>query len=389
MKTISRVRRAAAVLAVAVVSFLPGVPAMAHGDQPRILTMLGDQPRALPSEVVVRVIAASDREQIAIANPTATPLVVLAPDGSDFVRISAAGVEVNEATSFFYTSRMPPGADVAPPAETDPADPQRWAAVSTDVSWRWYDPRLHPDHVRGPAADQADQPAVLAAWSIPLRYGNDVATAGGTIDWVPATGRFGSAVDPPPSGVAATVIINTPPRVVLNAPGSGVTVLGESGEPLLRTTPDGAWEGNLDSPTYRASLLADARPVPTGGGWRYHSAPGLVSWVDVRLRLPGALHAPASAAAEADPSWSIPLVVDGRQVALTGSSRAATGLVPPQETNVALLAVAGLAVAAVAVGVALVATRRRGRRSEGGGHPSEAHVDEGADVSAPTDLGAR
>lgn len=353
-----RTARIALVAVLVAVTLVPGTAAWAHGDDPRVVSTLRGLHPALPDAVLARVLN-PDSEQLAVVNPTPTPLVVLAPDGADFLRVSAGGVQVNEAASFTDTSRYPPGADVAPPAPTDPDAPPRWVRVSTDVSWRWYDPRLHPE----PAAPLSGPRSVLASWTVPLRYGSAVHEVRGTVDWIPTTADLHGFVDTPPAGLGGSVIPGVPPRLVLQSAADAVTVLGAAGEPFLRSAPDGGWEASLDSPTYHASLIAEGRSVPAGAGWHRYSGPGPVNWTDERiLPAPEALPTTAQDTTAAPWTWTIPVLVDGRRVELTGATRAAAVITPAEPDSLRRLPLVLLAAAVLVIAAtAAVTVRARAR----------------------------
>lgn len=358
-----RVRRAVAAVAVAVtIAVVDTGSALAHGGDPTVVSTLREITPALPDAVAVRVLAA-DSEVLTVANPTPTPLVVMAPDGSEFLRISAAGVEGNAASRFTSASRYAPlGApQPAPPAEIAPP---RWVRLSDDVSYRWYDPRLHPPAATAPVGGRSDQRSVLASWTIPIRYGNAAAELRGTLDLNPDAGRFTTAVEAAPPGVTALVTEGTPPRMLLQgASGSSVTVLGADGEPFLRRTADGGWEASLGSRTYVDALLARGAAVPAGTGWQRYAAPGPVNWVDDRLGYPEEVTAAARAADGSSEvqQWEIPILVDGRPASITGTTRYAPSVLRTAAASSGLpwirLGVAG-AVVLLAAGAAAL-TRRR------------------------------
>jgi hypothetical protein len=87
--------------------------------------------------------------------------------------------------------------------------------------------------------------------------------------------------------------------------GHRVNVLGAAGEPFLRIGPAGVFV-DASSPTAASSGLAPGR-----SGWVRRSSGSSVSWRDARVRS-----LPAGARRG---TWRVPLVVDGRRVALTGT----------------------------------------------------------------------
>jgi hypothetical protein len=86
-----------------------------------------------------------------------------------------------------------------------------------------------------------------------------------------------------------------------------VVVLGELGEPMIRLD-DGVWV-NRSSPTAQANRLV-RRP---GRGWKRVGGGRSYSWHENRLKPP------PFAAGSSVAHWSVPLVVNGRRVSISGS----------------------------------------------------------------------
>jgi hypothetical protein len=114
------------------------------------------------------------------------------------------------------------------------------------------------------------------------------------------------------------------------APPHRLVVRGLLGESVLRFGPDGVWAN-------RASATADAdKIVRRGSGWVRVATGHTFLWHDHRLAPPGGLHPGASA------PWSLPVTLDGRPAALTGTfTRVAAPELWPW-LIAALLAIAGL-----------------------------------------------
>jgi len=298
-------------------------PAAAQTRDPSVVSVFDTTVPALPPQVLLQV-RTTDSEQLVAANPTTTPLVVLAPDGAEFLRISAAGVETNDAEPFTYDSRHGPDTAAALPAGVRPGAPARWARVSSDVSWRWYDPRLRPTGLSAPAGGRAGVHQELSRWTVPMRFGGTPVAANGAVERLAATGWFRRVADPAPTGLSAVVADGTPPSVVLAVPaGTPVTVLGSDGAEFLRRTAAGGWEANTASRTYLSSLAGSDRPVPSGTGWVPWSGAGSVSWADDRLLDPVDIDPAAlTASGFTDVAhWQVPVRVGDRTVELTGATR--------------------------------------------------------------------
>ena len=153
----------------------PAPQAAAHGDDPLLQVRL-DSVEGAPADLTVQV-QTSVSEQMVVSNPSATPLKVLDPSGRPFVEVSSDGVRVDVRNPFFYRTLGPPDAPVAPPAgvsreKLGPGAASQWRLATTEPSWGWFDPRLHP-------TDTADGTGVVASWEIPLVSGSEPLTARG------------------------------------------------------------------------------------------------------------------------------------------------------------------------------------------------------------------
>ena len=146
-----------------------------------------------------------------------------------------------------------------------------------------------------------------------------------------------------PAGVHAEVVDGDRALRVRVAPPHRLVVRGLLGEPVLRFGRDGVWAN-------RASATADAdKIVRRGSGWARMTTGHTFLWHDHRLAPPAGLRSGAST------PWSLPVTLDGRPAALTGTfTRVARPELWPW-LAATLLAVAGLA--------ALVRTMP-GRRAE-------------------------
>jgi hypothetical protein len=123
--------------------------------------------------------------------------------------------------------------------------------------------------------------------------------------------------------------------------GTRVVVLGDLGEPMLRLD-NGVWV-NLSSPTAQANRLVRRR----GKGWKKIAGGRAFAWHENRLAPPPFVSGRYGAVAR----WRVPLVVDGRPTAVSGSFwRVPRPPLLPWALGVA-----------VAIALALAAMRRRPR----------------------------
>jgi hypothetical protein len=378
-----RAARAGVLLAGTVLATALGVgPAAAQSAQPAVVSVFYRTEPALPATVLFQVVT-SDAEQMTAANPTPTPLVVTAPDGSPFLRLSAAGVDLDAAAPFTYESRHGPDTRTTLPAGVAPGAPPRWTHVTDDVSWHWYDPRLRPTTVSAPGGRRSDARQQLSEWTVPMRYGDTAVSARGGIESRPSSGWFRTVADPAPAGTSAVVTDGAPPTVILQSPdGVPVTVLGVDGEEFLRHGAQGGWDANQASRTYLMDLVDSGLPVPAGTGWRPFAAPGPVSWSDERLRFPADVDTAARIARGFTDvgHWAIPLRIGDRPAALTGTIRYTPR--PGADSEAApgpswrVLGMGGAVVLlAAALGGLTLWNRRRTRGAPAGEAPSAAEPD--------------
>ena len=281
---------------------------------------------SLPAGVVIEA-RAGIAAQIVAANPTSTPLDVLARGGEAFLRISSAGVLANLESPDFYETSNPNGSVAGVPERVKRAGGRsapRFVQLSRGSSWGWYDHRLHPRTYQAPG-DLA-RSATVARFAIPLRYGTTSVTANGQVAFQPLLGAFRLDTAAVPDGLTADLLQGRLPGLLVSAKeGTEATVLGRDGEPFLRFGARGV-EVNEASRTHVEDRQARGQDVqPPGSAPRWKLVGGAsYSWLDARLRYPSdappqeALRAPTSTVVQ---DWSIPVVLAGRPAALTGVIR--------------------------------------------------------------------
>ena len=201
------------------------------------------------------------------------------------------------------------------------AGPVRWARLSAGSSWGWFDHRLHPQDLRAPGDRTRSQE--LGRWSVALRYGGEPVTARGTVRFVPLRGAVQVDLDPAPPGVSAQVLQGRLPGLFLAAdPARQVVVLDADGEPYLELGRSN--RRDTGSRTHVEDQQARGVVVPAPDGEvRWEPLPGpSASWLDPRLAVEPVGE---DVAAAGEPAvlrrWEVPLLVDGRPVALSGQVR--------------------------------------------------------------------
>jgi hypothetical protein len=128
------------------------------------------------------------------------------------------------------------------------------------------------------------------------------------------------------------------------APGARVVVLGIQGEPFLRFA-DGRVDVNTRSATASIDRLTPGAPAPSFAAaatpaWRQVASGQAYMWPEHRIGSlePVALHQPGSR-----PRWSLPIVLNGRRVLVTGDLQR---VAPPSRWLIVVVAAAALALLA-------------------------------------------
>src|SRR5688500_3845967 len=124
-------------------------PAAAHAGDPTLVTRLHAVTPALPDQVSV-VLRTTIADELVVANPTSTPLVVLDPDGAEFLRVSASGVQGNEASPYFHLMAVPPDVRIAVPPSARAGAAPVWVPLSAAPTWAFFDPRMSPASLQVP-----------------------------------------------------------------------------------------------------------------------------------------------------------------------------------------------------------------------------------------------
>lgn len=360
---------------VALVAALVPLPALAHGGLLSTTPVVVGVSPALPDEVEVEVVPTQVATMLRVSNPTDTVLEVAQRDGTPWLRISSAGVEVDAGVVDTYATTSPEGGGV--PGDVVRGERAReWVLVSEETAWQWFEHRLHPEGLAAPRAlapgeQPADEAVEVLAWEVPLRYGEQDVVVEGRLELRVPTGRVGAALADGaqvPEGVQAQVLSAAIPGVLLTLAGAQeVVVLGIEDEPYLRFTPDGV-EVATGSPTHRAVEAARGQPLPPtpeDAGWEPVAGSPTHAWLEIRGQAP--LDLPESVRLSGRQqdllSWEVPLLVDGQEASLAG----VTTWEPFEGLDLGGGGLPGwVPVAAVAVAIALgaLALRRRSTSAE-------------------------
>jgi hypothetical protein len=125
----------------------------------------------------------------------------------------------------------------------------------------------------------------------------------------PVASDWRAAIERAPHGVTAEVVDGD--RDLWMATSAPTEVVGLLGEPMLRFGRGGVW-ANASSPTAHADRIL----TPGGSGWIRVARRAAYRWHEHRLH---------AGEAGAGTTWSVPLVVDGRRTAISGSLRRVQG----------------------------------------------------------------
>jgi len=354
-----------AAVSVLVVAALCG-PARAHGGA-SVVPVLGEVVPPLPAGVEVTVVASQVSALIEIHNPLDEVLEVAQVDGTPWLRISRAAVEVATGVADTYASTSPSGGTVPSDVAAGTA-PNAWVRVNDVGEWAWFEHRLHPaDLVLPRGALPGEQSSItLANWVVPVRLGDQTHEIRGTLELRTPLGAIQAALrSGPPQGLRVEVLSANVPGILASWAGPGVlVVLGRDGEPFLRFTATQV-EVNVASATHREAELARGNPAPafiaagSGEHWERVAPTPTYAWVDPRTRPPIDLAADVTEGSEIVDllAWDIPLEIDGVAATLVGVTRWMPFAASGSDRSRLPWFVAG----AVVVGGVLLGVRRRGR----------------------------
>ena len=117
-----------------------------------------------------------------LTTPAGTDVAVAGRDGEPFLRITDAGVEVNERSRTHVEDRQARGQAVDAPSTT----PAFRLVAPGARSYTWLDARLrYPADLPPDPALRADGPTRLERWEVPVRVDGQTLALTGAISWVP------------------------------------------------------------------------------------------------------------------------------------------------------------------------------------------------------------
>jgi hypothetical protein len=114
-----------------------------------------------------------------------TPLVVEGTEGEPMVRISSAGIEINERSPSAYLSADRYAA-VSLPADVDPDAPPRWRRIESPGPISWYEHRAQwMEPSRPGIVGDGSRGLTIFHWRVPARLGDRRVVIRGGLDWIP------------------------------------------------------------------------------------------------------------------------------------------------------------------------------------------------------------
>lgn len=306
-------------------------PVWAHdpvGDGSQVRAVLDEKPEELES-VTIQVVSVEELgHELLVENNTGETLEIYDAEGEPILRIGPEGVEAKRSE----------GA-VAEGVAEDTDSEAGWMHKSDEPSWGWFDQRIRDDNIIVPEeVRQAQEPADLEEWSIPVRLGEAETEIQGVFRYLP-----------PPKGTYVTRLTSEPKNSEINVQmvqGQGrspaalflqnrtegpVTVFGRSGEPAIRIGPEEV-QINVNSPVGReadrnSATGTSAAGAPSGDEeaapeWKTVSGGSNFGWQDSRLRPPEGQTQPPDNAEPSTPQevaqWEIPIEIAGEEERLAG-----------------------------------------------------------------------
>lgn len=300
--------------------------AQAHGNsgpaKATVRAVLGPLPAALSRlHIELRHTLAP---QLLISNPTDQALQVMDGDGRAFLKIGPGNVRADLGDAAFHRSNtlMAAGA-----IKANASKQPHWQTVATDPSWGWFDLRLRTDDATVPhKMVDANKPATVGHWSIPVQLGDTRTAIRGQFAFVPTPQGIAEArvIDTGLPGDAALVHAlagSTQPGLFMSYHGKQpLIVSGQHGEPLLRFSGQHV-EANRHSPTWAAITpagSADYQPSAPGQApaWTQVSASASYGWIEPRAAYRGTVDNPGKASIVKH--WHVPITIGDQSSAIQG-----------------------------------------------------------------------
>ncbi|HEU0195934.1 MAG TPA: hypothetical protein VFQ88_01790 [Nevskiaceae bacterium] len=270
--------------------------------------------------------------EVLVENKSSHTLVIYDQHHVPFIRIGPQGVDANLTSPAWYESRQPEGNPSLPPQVHDGAKP-KWAQVSKNHFFGWFDRRISIGEIKiPPAVVAARKLAEFSHWQIPVAFnGKQMRLSGQFVYIPPATGHFESRLLSsswnPYKGVTVSLTPGRQPAIFLsNHTGKAIVVYGRDGGPFLRIGPDHV-EANLRSPSWQQLHPAgeDRTDIDSAATPRWHRIAGgsQYAWIDFRAGYRRLLPPPAAETAHHSAvvrTWKIPLRIGEQASVIEGET---------------------------------------------------------------------
>jgi len=289
---------------------LIAAPLHAHEEHRSNLDVVLDSVKPQPARLEVRIVDTL-APQMLVTNRTGQTLEILDGRGIPVIRIGPDRSWVNASAPAYYSEH--PMSDR--PSDAAASKNPRWVIASHEPSWGWFDPRIQ--------TGAADKPA---PWHINMRLGEQPVVVSGQFRARPVSHGYWMPAVLTPHEIAPRVEVAIIPGVVPavtieNGGREPVTVIGARGEQFLRIGADGVFANAL-SPTWMQSGRAPqtTSPIALSNGssamrWTKISSGSRYTWLEWRARCP-------DDRLERTPmKWEVPLLIDGKSVAVRGQTR--------------------------------------------------------------------
>ena len=165
-------------------------PASAHGRSGESTNFLSVILEAPKHEGVTWEIYGGD-QMLAVTNTSNTEVTVTGDEGEAYLRVGPDGVFENRGSKATYVNRDRYAEVGEIPGDVGPGQEPRWAKVSDEPTYAWYDHRIHWMSIQVPAivADQSVE-TLIKPWEVAYLYGEEEATLKGELRWVPPPSPF-------------------------------------------------------------------------------------------------------------------------------------------------------------------------------------------------------
>ena len=135
------------------------------------------------------------------------PLVVIGTQGEPMLRLSDAGIEINERSPSAYLS-ADRYAEVALPGDVDADARPQWRLIDSPGPISWYEHRAHWMEAERPAiVGDGGGPATIFHWTVPVEIAGRRHVIRGALEWIPDPEAVRERVDVSDGALASGLIL--------------------------------------------------------------------------------------------------------------------------------------------------------------------------------------